>query len=58
MYTWSISNHITGTVSNVTGTNLAEYSREFQNAGTYEVVVLGVYATGSFTTSFTIIIRS
>ena len=59
MYTWSITNHATGIVSGTTtGTKLAQYSRVFSTAGTYEVVVLGVYTSGSFTTSFTIIIRS
>ena len=58
MYTWSITNHITGTDNNITGADLAQYSRVFPTAGTYEVVVLGVYSGGSFTTSFTIVVRS
>ena len=58
VYTWSVANHISGTDSNITGINLAQYSRVFHTAGTYEVVVFGLYTSGSFTTSFTIIIRS
>ena len=57
VYTWSVTNHITGT-DNVNGTNLVQYTRVFPTAGTYEVTVLGVYSDGSFTSSFTIIIRS
>ena len=57
VYTWSVTNHITGT-DIVNGTNLAQYTRVFPTAGTYEVAVLGVYVNGSFTSSFTIIIRS
>ena len=57
VYTWSVTNHIAGT-DNVTDSNLGQYSRVFHTAGTYEVVVLGVYSNGSFTSSFTIIIRS
>ena len=57
VYTWSVTNHITGT-DNVTDTKLAQYSRVFPTAGTYEVTVLGVYLGGSFTSSITIIIRS
>lgn len=64
VYTWSIINHVADTYINETGTDLANYSRVFPNAGTYEVVVLGRYRGGlfapggSFTTSITIIIRS
>ena len=59
VYTWSVISHIAGsTYKNKTGRNLANYSRVFPDAGTFEVVVLGVYSTGSFTTSNTIIIRS
>ena len=57
VYTWSVSSHIAGT-NNISGTNLAQYSRVFSTAGTYEVAVLGMYSSGSFTASFTIIVRS
>lgn len=58
-YTWIVTNHITGIVfDNTTGMNLEQYSRVFSTAGTYKVVVLGVYIRGSFTTSLTITIRS
>ena len=58
VFTWSVTNHHVGGSENTTGLNLAQYSRVFPTAGTYEVTVLGVYTKGSFTTSVTIIIRS
>ena len=58
VYTWSVTNHIAGTDNILTSSNLAQYSKNFHTAGTYEVAVLGMYTGGSFTSSFTIIIRS
>lgn len=57
VYTWSFTNHIVGTAK-VATTNQTKYCMVFSTAGTYEVSVLGVYTGGSFTTSYTIIIRS